>query len=321
MAAYVLWSAVVWTFKGLLCTWRFFWVSPYYTIKSAPWTHQAADSDQKPQSKLNTVAHDVKHHDGTNVNADSGKKARSEKRVHHGRTSALHKRLLMAEGEIQDLKAEIANQRASWEMRFIELQRRQHDLREQLNSEILVRSGLLYRDTDSEEVDEVFTEAGLENGFDCEEKELKCFSGLRQIHQQKGSDLGLFRYDVDQSSLCGSQTSCPLAFGSRTTSVMSNTSIRSWRSGGPHRVFVPHSPLDLKIGHRVRIMLPSGRTSTGTLRYLGSMQNSPDFYLGVELELADNGQYDGTYEGQRYFDCQPGHGAFIAFSKLLMAWE
>ncbi|XP_052003510.1 uncharacterized protein LOC127658320 isoform X1 [Xyrauchen texanus] len=383
MAEYVLWSAAVWTFKSLLCTWRFFWVSPYYTIKSAPWTHQAADSDQKPQSKLNTVAHDVKHHGGTDVNADSGKKARPEKRVHRGRTSALHKRLLTAEGEIQDLKAEIANQRASWEMRFIELQRRQHDLREQnewglklssfkkdsstsvayalyfkpaeviqqlsprnrlklkslftdnlqravyprtaatrsLNSEILVRSGMLYRDTDSEELDEVFTESGLENGFDCEEKELKCFSGLRQIHQQKGSDLGLFRDDVDQNSLCGSQMSCPLALGSRTTSFMSNTSVRSWRSGGPHRVFVPHSPLDLKIGHRVRIMLPSGRTSTGTLRYLGCMQNSPDFYLGVELELADNGQYDGTYEGQRYFDCQPGHGAFIAFSKLLMAWE
>ncbi len=79
-------------------------------------------------------------------------------------------------------------------------------------------------------------------------------------------------------------------------------SARSWRSGGgPRRVFVPHSPLDLKIGHRVRIMLPSGRISTGTLRYLGNIENSPEYHLGVELELADNGQHDGTYEGQRYF--------------------
>lgn len=85
--------------------------------------------------------------------------------------------------------------------------------------------------------------------------------------------------------------------------VCSFFSVRSWRSGvGPHRVFVPHSPLDLKIGHRVRIMLPSGRISTGTLRYLGNMHNSPDYHLGVELELADNGQHDGTYDGQRYFD-------------------
>ncbi len=79
-------------------------------------------------------------------------------------------------------------------------------------------------------------------------------------------------------------------------------SVRSWRSErGPHRVFVPHSPLDLKIGHRVRIMLPSGRISTGTLRYLGNIKNSSEYNLGVELEFADNGQHDGIYEGQRYF--------------------
>ncbi|XP_051576607.1 CAP-Gly domain-containing linker protein 4-like [Myxocyprinus asiaticus] len=318
MATYILWSAAVWTLKSLLCTWRFFWVSPYYTIKSAPWTQHAADSDQKTQLNLSTAAHDVKHHGGTNVNE---KKTRPEKCVHRERTGVLQKRLLTAEGEIQDLKTEIANQRASWEMRFMELQRRQNDLREQLNSEILVRSGMLYRDTDSEESNEVFTESGLENGLDSEEKEHKCSSDLSQIHQQKGSDIGLLRDDIDQKSICCSQISCPSALGSRTTSAMSNTSIRSWRSGGPHRVFVPHSPLDLKIGHRVRIMLPSGRISTGTLRYLGYMQNSPDFYLGVELELADNGQYDGTYEGQSYFDCEPGHGVFVAFSKLLMAWE
>lgn len=81
---------------------------------------------------------------------------------------------------------------------------------------------------------------------------------------------------------------------------------------GPHRVFVPHSPLDLKIGHRVRIMLPSGRISTGTLRYLGNMHNSPDYHLGVELELADNGQHDGTFDGQRYFDWYDI--MFLAFS-------
>ncbi|KAK9960393.1 hypothetical protein ABG768_008253 [Culter alburnus] len=308
MATYVLWSAVVWTLKGLLCTWRFFWVSPYCALKSAPWTERAADTDHKLQSKLTTVVQDVKHLAGT----DSEKKAKAGNCVQRERTSGLYKRLLTAEGEIQELKIEIANQRASWEMRFIELQKRQLDLRDQLTSEILVRSGLLYRDTDSEEANEVFVESGLENGL--EEKEHGCFSGLRQIHQQKGMEL--FSYGVDQKS----QTSCPS--DSRATSALSNISVRSWRSGvGPHRVFVPHSPLDLKIGHRVRIMLPSGRISTGTLRYLGNMHNSHDYHLGVELELADNGQHDGTYDGQRYFDCDPGHGAFVVFSKLLMAWE
>lgn len=70
----------------------------------------------------------------------------------------------------------------------------------------------------------------------------------------------------------------------------------------PLRAFVPHSPMDLQIGHRVRVLLPTGRISTGTLRYLGQPHGSSDFYLGVELELADNVKEVGTYEGQCYFD-------------------
>ncbi|KAG1936186.1 CAP-Gly domain-containing linker protein [Pimephales promelas] len=298
------WSAVVWTLKGLLCTWRFFWVSPYCALKSAPWTENASDTAHK----LTTVVQGVKHLAGTDVNSVSEKKARAENCVQRER---LHNRLLKAEGEIQELKIEIANQRASWEMRFVELRRRQRDLRDQLSAEVLVRTGLLYRDSDSDDSNEVFVESGLENGLDSEEKEHECSSGLslRQIHQQKRSDMGLL------SGVTGPSDS-------RATSAMSNISARSWRSGaGPHRVFVPHSPLDLKIGHRVRIMLPSGRISTGIVRFLGNMRNSPDYHLGVELESADNGQQDGACGGHCYFHCDPGHGAFVAFSKLLMAWE
>ncbi|CAB1333560.1 unnamed protein product [Coregonus sp. 'balchen'] len=96
----------------------------------------------------------------------------------------------------------------------------------------------------------------------------------------------------------------------------------SWRSyTGPHRVFVPHSPLDLQTGHRVRVLLPSGRISTGTVRYLGHLEGEPDFHMGVELESPEHGQQDGTQSGQCYFECKPGHGAFVPFTKLLMAWE
>ncbi|KAA0703575.1 hypothetical protein E1301_Tti022610 [Triplophysa tibetana] len=235
----------------------------------------------------------------------------SEKCVQRERTSALHQRLVRADGEIQKLKIEIYNQRASWDMRFLELQKRQHDLREQLTSEILGRSAALHRDAVSEEACEVFTESGLENGLSEEQRHtcsgteessqcLQCLSltsrreqtfhtstgGVK--HTQNAPDIGMLRED----SLCGGQASWP--------SVMDT---RSWRSGGrPHRVFVPHSPLDLRIGHRVRIILPSGRISTGTLRYLGRVSNWSDCHLGVELEEAENGQHDGTCEGQRYFD-------------------
>ncbi|CDQ81571.1 unnamed protein product [Oncorhynchus mykiss] len=43
--------------------------------------------------------------------------------------------------------------------------------------------------------------------------------------------------------------------------------------------------------------------------------------MGVELESLEHGQQDGTHRGQCYFECKAGHGAFVPFTKLLMAWE
>lgn len=79
--------------------------------------------------------------------------------------------------------------------------------------------------------------------------------------------------------------------------------IRSWRtSRGPHRVFVPHSPMDLELGHRVRIMLPSGRISTGTIRFLGHLQGEAELHLGVELQSPEQGLQGGRHRGQSYFE-------------------
>lgn len=60
--------------------------------------------------------------------------------------------------------------------------------------------------------------------------------------------------------------------------------------------------MDLRVGHRVRILLPTGRISTGTLQFLGPVDGSTQFYLGVELEQALNGNQDGSLQGQTYFE-------------------
>ncbi|TRY82235.1 hypothetical protein DNTS_020909 [Danionella cerebrum] len=298
MATFVLWSAVVWTLKGLLCTWRFFWVSPYCALKTGPRTHHQSE-------KLTTGVKTNAHTDSDTTDVQSERK------------TVLFKRLLRAEEEIHSMKMDIVNQRASWETRFVELQRKQQDLREQLTSEIMVRTGMLLRDNDSDEINDAVAELMLENGLYFEEKDDEFSGGLKKTPAQKAPVVEL---DVVQKSETSSQASAQSH--SRSISGMSNISVRSWRStGGLNRVFVPHSPLDLKIGHRVRIILPSGRISTGNLRFLGKMQHCPDYTLGVELETADNEHKDGTFEGNFYFDCEPGHGAFVAFSKLLMAWE
>nr|XP_046256333.1 tubulin-specific chaperone E [Scatophagus argus] len=79
--------------------------------------------------------------------------------------------------------------------------------------------------------------------------------------------------------------------------------------------------MDLELGHRVRIMLPSGRISTGTIRFLGYLQGEAELHLGVELQTPDHGLHNGSHRGHSYFECKPGYGAFVPFHKLLMAWE
>ncbi|XP_056299677.1 CAP-Gly domain-containing linker protein 4 [Pseudoliparis swirei] len=160
-------------------------------------------------------------------------------------------------------------------------------------------------------------EPGLDHGDAMEE----CSSGVsRMKHQHRGSDV-LSTGDTHASSLSGSQLSLSLALSSRPSSS-SATSVRSWKMyKGPRRVFVPHSPMDLEPGHRVRIMLPSGRISTGTLRYLGHLQGEADLHLGVELQSPDHELHDGSLRGHSYFECKPSYGAFVSFQKLLMAWE
>ncbi|XP_030605864.1 CAP-Gly domain-containing linker protein 2 [Archocentrus centrarchus] len=159
-------------------------------------------------------------------------------------------------------------------------------------------------------------ESGVDNGEEFHE----CSSGLHQ-HRRSGMSS---RSDSYRCSLSGSQLSLSSARSSRPASSSSSSasSVRSWRtSQGPHRVFVPHSPMDLQLGHRVRIMLPSGRISTGTVRFLGRLQGEVDLHLGVELQTPDSGLCDGTHMGHSYFECKPGYGAFVPFHKLLMAWE
>ncbi|XP_014022603.1 centrosome-associated protein 350 isoform X1 [Salmo salar] len=297
MVTHILWRALEWTFKGLLCTCRFFWVSPYYSIKYMPNEPHRTGKDQVEQKTGSANQEIPGSHD----------------------SSAMQRRLSKAEREIQALKTQITFERATWERKFVELQVKQQDLRYQLISETVARPGSLLQVGSFEDLGE----SEVENRQSYDGKDQDSSSSLSHSNRSKGSVRMSSTSDTCQSSLSGSQVSLNSAFGSRPISALSTaTSGSSWRSyTGPHRVFVPHSPLDLQTGHRVRVLLPSGRISTGTVRYLGHLEGEPDFHMGVELESLEHGQQDGTHMGQCYFECKAGHGAFVPFTKLLMAWE
>ncbi|KAL7394171.1 hypothetical protein ABVT39_021694 [Epinephelus coioides] len=284
MTSYILWTAFTWTFKGILCTCRFLWICPYNAIKFLPRERHVTEDTSRQLKQL--------------VGSES--KAIPAIPGSPDRTTALHKRLTKTEKDILSLKTRVACERASWERRFGELQRKQEELCNQLASQ----AGVLVNVGGGDEQGE----SGVDNGEAYEE----CSGGLsRVIYQHRESEVSS-RSDTYASSLSSRPSS----------SSSSATSVRSWRmSKGPHRVFVPHSPMDLELGHRVRIMLPSGRISTGTIRFLGHLQGEADLHLGVELQTPDHGLHDGSHRGHSYFECKPGYGAFVPFHKLLMAWE
>lgn len=321
------WSMIERTFRGIIGLWRFVWLNPVPAL-----TALALSKSEDQSSAIETV---------TDSQPLLGKSAfketeslKEEEPNSHDCSNLARKRLFKAESEIQLLKSQITKEKVLWEGRFQELRRKQRELKEQLRSEVQMRTGNLSKEeindigfdrfavntADKDEVDMATDEGGMT--VPCKNVDLEVMSLKSELCRNRNISIG----SQSQRDLPESQHSLSLPLksaSSRPSSSMSMTSsLGSPRSSSkPNRVFVPHSHLDLRIGHRVRVLLPSGRINTGIVRFLGYLNGMQDFCLGVELETPEYGQHDGVYEGQCYFHCKPGHGVFVSFNKLLMAWE
>ncbi|XP_059196153.1 uncharacterized protein LOC131976946 [Centropristis striata] len=145
MTTYILWTAFTWTFKGILCTCRFLWICPYNAIKFLPRERHITE-DTSRQLKL------IVGSESKVVAAIPGSP---------DRTGSLHHRLTKTEKDILSLKTRVACEKASWERRFTELQRKHEELHNQLvsHARVLVRVG-----SDGEQ-----GESGGDNGETFEE--------------------------------------------------------------------------------------------------------------------------------------------------------
>ncbi len=56
------------------------------------------------------------------------------------------------------------------------------------------------------------------------------------------------------------------------------------------------------------VELQDGRLAT--VQYVGTTNFAAGDWIGVDLEDA-TGKNDGAVQGERYFDCEPGHGMFV----------
>ncbi|XP_058855391.1 centrosome-associated protein 350-like isoform X1 [Acipenser ruthenus] len=344
------WSIIERTFRGIIGLWRFVWkcaswyintvmdiLQYLYKLNPVPALTALALSKSEDQSSAIETVTDSQPLLGKSAFKET-ESLKEEEPNSHDCGNLVRKRLFKAESEIQLLKSQITKEKVLWEGRFQELRRKQRELKEQLRSEVQMRTGNLSKEeindigfdrfavntADKDEVDMATDEGSSSNGMTvpCKNVDLEVMSLKSKLCRNRNISIG----SQSQRDLPESQHSLSLPLksaSSRPSSSMSMTSsLGSPRSSSkPNRVFVPHSHLDLRIGHRVRVLLPSGRINTGIVRFLGYLNGMQDFCLGVELETPEYGQHDGVYEGQCYFHCKPGHGVFVSFNKLLMAWE
>lgn len=63
------------------------------------------------------------------------------------------------------------------------------------------------------------------------------------------------------------------------------------------------------------VQLNDGRFAT--IRFIGETGFQVGEWIGVELE-DDSGKNDGSVRGERYFDCEPGHGMFVKPAALAL---
>lgn len=58
----------------------------------------------------------------------------------------------------------------------------------------------------------------------------------------------------------------------------------------------PHIP---SVGTRFSL-----NNDIGTIRYTGTVDNTPGIWLGVEWDNPDRGKHDGHKDGKKYFSCR-----------------
>nr|CAH7740049.1 unnamed protein product [Callosobruchus chinensis] len=86
------------------------------------------------------------------------------------------------------------------------------------------------------------------------------------------------------------------------------------------RPFLPRNASDLRPDHWVKVIAAGGGIRGGRIRYVGPVIGQEADQVGVQLPGPD-GLNDGTLAGRRYFQCEPYHGIFVPFKKVIMGWR
>ncbi|KAM4795420.1 uncharacterized protein WCC33_000499 isoform 2-T2 [Rhinophrynus dorsalis] len=234
---------------------------------------------------------------------------RSELRRMQDFSTSSTRRLQKVEKRVEKLESDLCGEKETWKARFQELLREQHTLKEQ-------EKYICMQDSKKEP------------HSDVTDGEQKPEGVVRQWLNRQLGDLIKTRAHGSENLTtsdrvhtiegCTSHSSCLSKSSSVVSHISSTNGLESPKS---FRVFAPRSPMDLKIGSRVKILLPSGRIGIGGVCNVGRLPGKAEFQVGVDLINPESWQQDVVFEGHRYLHCKQDHGVIVPFSKILMAWE
>ncbi|KAJ8405090.1 hypothetical protein AAFF_G00330110 [Aldrovandia affinis] len=219
------------------------------------------------------------------------------------RSNVLHTRLSKAEGEIELLKSQLTCEKASWDRRFVELQRKQQDLREQLASETFARARIFLKN--EPDYDNEF-------GWTSDSSSLKHGKQHNRVLTDNTPKCGLIE---ECPSVCSTLPAGPAgrAPGSSPASLWENQHGLAALCGVPGR----RAGLQPGGGAGAPPKWAERRGPWGTallqMRGMQACVMSPQDQTGVPRLQTVPKSFCALFE--------PGHGAFVTFDKLLMVWE
>jgi len=78
----------------------------------------------------------------------------------------------------------------------------------------------------------------------------------------------------------------------------------------------PEEDVSIQVGSRCQVeSAEPGFHKRGTVRYVGTTKFASALWVGVEYD-EPIGKNDGSVQGERYFECRQGYGAFVRPNKI-----
>ncbi|OCT92141.1 uncharacterized protein LOC121400602 [Xenopus laevis] len=241
-----------------------------------------------------------------NTEGDHREELRAELRWLQDISISSIRRLQRVEEQMEKLESELCKEKEEWNTKYHELMAEQHIVKVQ-NSIIKIK-------------DTQRLESKMDVPADATNGDMKCMKDVRQaISKEVGEHEIQPSTDGTRSSEgLSSLTSCLCRSRFACTNLVRTY---AWTNSKNLSVFVPRSPLDLKIGSRVKVLLPSGRIGTGGVCTMGLLPEKAELQVGVHLDEPENQQCKVVIEGQHLSSGNQDNGISVPFSKVLMVWE